>query len=101
MNIPTRISKVTFRLGQTLASVSLAFTLSGHAFAQPDPNWKVHDYSRPRPPIVDPGTASTLDQPGKPPSDALLLFDAKDLSHWVSLDGSPPKWIVKDGCLEC
>jgi hypothetical protein len=82
-------------------TTSLALAICGHGFAQPDPNWKVHDYSRPRPPVVDPGTASTADQPGKPPSDALVLFDGSDLSHWVSLDGSPPKWVVKDGCLEC
>jgi hypothetical protein len=69
--------------------------------AQPDPNWKVHDWQRPRPPITDPGTASTQEQPGKPPSDATVLFDGKDLSNWVSLDGNPPKWVVRDGSLEC
>jgi hypothetical protein len=78
-----------------------ALAIPNLGLAQPDPNWKVHDWQRPRPPIIGPGTESTQEQPGKPPSDATVLFDSKDLSNWVSLDGSPPKWIVKDGSLEC
>jgi hypothetical protein len=67
----------------------------------PDPNWLGHDRERPLPAVVDPGTASTQDQPGVPPSDATVLFDGKDNSQWVAMDGSPTKWIVKDGALEC
>ncbi|MBI5384193.1 MAG: DUF1080 domain-containing protein [Verrucomicrobia bacterium] len=83
---------------------TLVFVLSAAAaFAQsqPDPNFKIHDWSRPRPPVVDPGTPGTLDQPGRPPSDATVLFDGKDLAAWCSLDGSAPKWIVKQGVMEC
>ena len=50
---------------------------------------------------VDPGTASTQDQPGRPPSDAVVLFDGKDTSQWAAMDGSPTKWIVHDGAFEC
>jgi hypothetical protein len=71
------------------------------ALAQPDPNWLAHDRTRPLPPVVDPGTASTQDQPGKPPSDAIILFDGKDLSPWAAMDGSPTKWVVKNGAMEC
>jgi len=70
-------------------------------FGQPDPNWIDHDRDRPQPPVVSPATASTQDQPGKPPSDAVVLFDGKDLSQWVSMDGSPTKWITRDGYMEC
>jgi hypothetical protein len=69
--------------------------------AQPDPNYIAHDRTRPQPTVVDPGTPSTLDQPGKPPADAVILFDGKDLSQWANMDGSPTKWIVKDGYMEC
>jgi hypothetical protein len=69
--------------------------------AQPDPNYLGHDRTRPQPVVVTPGTSSTPDQPGKPPSDALVLFDGKDLSQWVSLDGSPTKWVTRDGYMEC
>lgn len=69
--------------------------------AQPDPQWKVHDAARPQPPGVNPGTPSTLDRPGQAPSDAIVLFDGRDLSAWCSLDGSPAKWVVRDGAMEC
>ncbi len=67
----------------------------------PDPNWIDHDRDRPMAAVIDPGTASTQDAPGRPPSDATVLFDGKDVSQWVGLDGSPTKWIVHDGALEC
>ena len=35
--------------------------------------------------------------PGEPPSDAIIIFDGKDLSNFTSLDGSAAKWDVKDG----
>src|SRR5256885_1136772 len=69
--------------------------------AQPDPNYIEHDRTRPQPPVITPVTPSTQEQPGKPPSDAVALFDGKDLSQWSSMDGSPTKWILKDGYMEC
>jgi len=30
-----------------------------------------------------------------------VLFDGKDLSQWVSMDGSPTKWITRNGYMEC
>ena len=69
--------------------------------AEPDPNFLDHDRTRPQPPVVTGATASTQEQPGKPPSDAVVLFDGKDISQWVSLDGSPTKWITRDGYMEC
>ncbi len=64
--------------------------------------WAVHDPNRPQPNVVAPGTFSTQQQPGKPPSDALVLFDGTDLSKWESgkTPGTPAKWVVKDGTLE-
>ena len=67
----------------------------------PDPNWLGHDRERPAPTVVTPGTPGSQEQPGMPPSDATVLFDGKDLSPWVAMDGSPTKWIVHDGALEC
>jgi hypothetical protein len=69
--------------------------------AAPDPAWLVHDRERPLPPVVTPGTFSSQDEPGRPPSDAIVLFDGKDYSQWVASDGSPTKWVVKDGALVC
>lgn len=70
------------------------------SFAQVDKHWKIHDMKRPLPPVVDPGTASTQDAPGRPPSDAVVLFDGKDLSKWVHEGGAPAKWKVEDSYAE-
>ncbi|MEI6105529.1 MAG: DUF1080 domain-containing protein [Opitutae bacterium] len=67
----------------------------------PDPHWLGHDRERPLPPVVNPGAFSSQEQAGTPPSDATVLFDGKGNAQWVALDGSPTKWVVKDGALEC
>jgi 3-keto-disaccharide hydrolase len=66
----------------------------------PDQKWKVHDMTRPRARKVTPG------QPfmETPPSDAIVLFDGKDLSHWVQMgrggQAQDPKWKVENGYME-
>ena len=62
--------------------------------------WKVHDHTRPLPPVITPGTSSTQQTPGRPPSDAIVLFDGKDLSKWESNKGGPARWKVVDGAME-
>jgi len=48
---------------------------------------------KPVPAVVTPGRANA-----DPPSDAVVLFDGKNLDGWASArDGSPAKWIVADG----
>jgi Domain of Unknown Function (DUF1080) len=69
-------------------------------YAQVDTKWKIHDPNRPLPPVIDSGTASTQDSPGRPPSDAVVLFDGKDLSKWAHKDGSAVKWKVENGYAE-
>ncbi len=87
------------RQPQAWLMAGLSFTTISQA--APDPNWIEHDRARPQPPKVEPGTFSSADQPGRPPGDAVVLFDGKDLSQWVSLDGTPTQWIVRDGYMEC
>ena len=53
--------------------------------------WPQHSMDRPRPKVVN---------PGPPPSDAVVLFDGKDLAQWRSEDSSPAKWTVRDGYME-
>ena len=66
----------------------------------PGSKWRVHDDTRPRPPVITPGTFSTPDVPGKPPSDAVVLFDGKNLDAWRTDKGEPAKWKVENGYLE-
>jgi len=63
----------------------------------PGQPWKVHDSKRPQPRVVTPG-----DKPGAAPSDAVVLFDGKSLSGWVSKrDGTTAaQWKLLDGCME-
>src|SRR5207247_2335861 len=84
-----------------LLSVAFALTGASHSGAQPDPNWLDHDRARPLPAVITGATASSQEQAGKPPSDAIILFDGQNLSNWVAMDGSPTKWIIKDGVMEC
>ena len=65
-----------------------------------DPHYPIHDRDRPPPAAVDPGTASSQSVPGRPPSDAVVLFDGKSLLRWQHKDGSPARWIVRDGYFE-
>ncbi|HTZ49162.1 MAG TPA: DUF1080 domain-containing protein [Verrucomicrobiae bacterium] len=75
----------------------LAVVFSSSCLAQSDTQWKIHDMSRPVPPVITPGTSSTQDAQGKPPSDAIILFDGKDLSQWLNKDNGPAKWKVENG----
>jgi len=55
-----------------------------------------HEAPKTEPPVITPGA-----NPGDPPSDAIILFDGKNLSGWKSLrDGSDAKWLVKDGYVQ-
>lgn len=83
-----------------LLFVSICCLLS----AQPAKRWRSGDPNRPAPRVVSPGTESSQQGPGRPPSDAIVLFDGKDLSHWRSISGKgvtgEPKWKVENGYVE-
>jgi hypothetical protein len=49
----------------------------------------------PQPPVVDPGGL------GKPPSDAIVLFNGKDNTGWTRVDGTPSRCTVADGVMTC
>ncbi len=99
-----------------LPACALALTVGLVLFAQADHDlgftdtpilpglpWHVHDPNRPHPPVITPS-----DQPGGPPSDAIILFDGKDLSAWGAHHSDITKaggtgaaeWKVTDGYME-
>ena len=73
-----RIARPRHDRGRPLATL-LAFALEAAEWVSGIP-W-------PEPKVVDPGPV------GGPPSDAIVLFDGKDMSQW----NGGEKWIVKDG----
>jgi hypothetical protein len=65
----------------------------------PGTQWHVHDPNRPQPEVVTPGTFSAQEAPGKPPSDAIVLFNGTDVAEWRDKDGNPAQWKVEKGDL--
>ena len=64
----------------------------------PGTPWRIHDMTRPQPPVVAPGPIV-----GAPPADAIVLFDGKDLSKWAhNRKGQivAAEWPVRDGYFE-
>jgi Domain of Unknown Function (DUF1080) len=83
-----------------VCAILIAFAAFSFAQNKVDPKWQIHDMNRPNPPVIDPGTPSTEEAPGRPPSDGVVLFDGKDLSKWAHKDGSAAKWKVENGYFE-
>jgi hypothetical protein len=78
----------------TFASlIALAATLSAQQPAAP--KHEDTEVYEPVPPIVTPGATNLA-----PPSDAIVLFDGKNLDQWVSAqDHTPANWVVADDIL--
>ncbi|MCS1407493.1 MAG: hypothetical protein M2R45_00651 [Verrucomicrobia subdivision 3 bacterium] len=64
----------------------------------PGQKWRVHDGTRPQPPIVTPGT--TFSHSAPPPGDALVLFDGRDLKNFEKPNKQPAGWKVENGYME-
>jgi hypothetical protein len=81
-------------------SLAIAASIAASGCQQSRRQWAIHDMDRPQPEVVAPGTESTQERPGRPPSDAVVLFDGSGLSKWESTDGGPAKWKIADGYME-
>jgi hypothetical protein len=75
------------------ALVSAAALLTAQETPKPKP--EDTDVYEPVPPIVTPGATDA-----DPPSDAIVLFDGKNLDEWVSAqDHTPAQWFVVNGVM--
>jgi 3-keto-disaccharide hydrolase len=74
-----------------------ALVIGGAAvYSQAMQDLKPFDAPKNEPPVVTPGRT-----PSDAPSDAIVLFDGKDLSAWRSATGNgEAKWAVRDGYME-
>ena len=83
----------------TFATISMfAVSVCLCAVAAGRPRQQAAPFPPPKnePPIIVPGNTSS-----DPPSDAIVLFDGKDLSKWRSANNrSDAKWLVKDGYVQ-
>jgi hypothetical protein len=64
----------------------------------PGTPWHVHDGNRPQPRVVTPGASFSQQAPA--PSDATVLFDGKDFSHWLNNRGQAAGWKLENGYME-
>jgi hypothetical protein len=80
-----------------LLALATVVTFTFPLFAQQAtaPRHEDTEVYEPVPPIVTPGVTNSA-----PPSDAIVLFDGKNLDQWVSAqDHTPAKWFVAHGIL--
>lgn len=87
----------TCRVTSGLLANALLFAVSATAFAQQAAggNPQATEIWAPVPPVVTPGATD-----GAPPSDAIILFDGRNLNQWVSAqDHAPARWFVRDGVM--
>ncbi|WP_090992473.1 3-keto-disaccharide hydrolase [Pedobacter insulae] len=76
-----------------ITSMVLAGSQFITANAQEKPKPADTEFYTPVPAVVSPGATNS-----SAPSDAIILFDGKNLNEWVSVkDNSPAKWIVNNG----
>lgn len=91
------LSSMTTRLLPVLTlSLVVAAALPAHA-QQGQSKFRPEDTEvwTPVPKLVTPGATNAA-----PPSDAIVLFDGRDLNEWVSAnDRSPAKWTVANGVM--
>jgi len=87
--------------GMTIAAAAAMTAALGSfsaavVFAQvPQGDPKATEQWEPVPPVVTPGVGA-----GAPPSDAIVLFDGRNLEQWVATkDHSPARWKVANGIL--
>lgn len=65
---------------------------------QPNGKWRVHDGTRPHPPIVTPAPPGT--SAGAPSDAIVLLGHDNDLGAWQMADGSAAAWTMTSGVLQ-
>ncbi len=72
--------------------LSVSLMISTGLFSQ---EWapEITEVWEPVPLIVTPGEGTSA------PSDAIVLFDGKDVDQWETVEGDPVKWTVENGIL--
>lgn len=80
----------------TLALAACTNTYAQKEYPKQEPMQAgMSEYWTPQPKVVTPGDICT----NSAPSDAIVLFDGKNLTEWESVNGSPAEWVVGNGIM--
>ena len=94
--MPSRFLILTFVAAAAVPSAAAAQTPAATPPAPPAGDPKLTEVWEPVPKVVTPPPASATPTPA--PSDAIVLFDGKNLDEWVNVKGGgPATWVVQDG----
>ncbi len=90
------IMKTNFIIAAALFCLCLSSFAQEKTYPAPEPMRPgMSEYWTPQPKVVTPGDILI----NTAPSDAIVLFDGKDLSKWESSKGGDPAWKVADGVM--
>ena len=88
--------KRLFTLAITIAVCSAMQAQEKKDYPQPEAMRPgMSEYWTPQPKVVKPGDIKT----NTAPSDAIVLFDGKDLSAWMNPNGGKAEWTVQNGVM--
>jgi hypothetical protein len=74
-----------------ILTLAVLLFLTNKTFSQGDPS--LTEVWNPVPQVVTPGANN------QPPSDAIVLFNGKNLNNWETADGKTPEWDIKGDVL--
>ena len=90
------MKRKSLALKVTLCVLVAAMCVAVTTYAQKQQDkYAVHDETRPKPAVITPAA-----QFGQPPSDAIILFNGKNLSEWTGDKASDAKWKIENGYME-
>jgi len=87
------MNAVKIKISSTILIVVLVMSITVYAQERPTIEPKLTEVWEPVPAKVTPGENSAA------PSDAIILFDGKDLNEWTNPKGDNAEWIVEDGAM--
>jgi Domain of Unknown Function (DUF1080) len=94
--MPSRFLMLSFVIAAAVPATVAAQTPAAAPPAQPAGDPKLTEVWEPVPKVVTPPPAAATPTPA--PSDAVVLFDGKNLDEWVNVKGGgPATWLVQDG----
>jgi Domain of Unknown Function (DUF1080) len=82
--------------GSRAGALTLSIFAAAAVAQTPAGDPKATEQWEPVPPVISPGSS-----PGAPPSDAIVLFDGRNLDQWVAAtkDHAPAQWKVGNGVM--